>query len=316
MNRTKVWVIENFKKTILFWFFVVGVILIIVSYTLIKSEIISQLFRSIATAAFIGAGSTAVLKAMQMSGVFQKSLSDIIYTPEYLDTRKDIDSIWRATSKALYIKEFPKIGEELIDVLYKSYFPINHDIYYENYNLLIDIKWFDKRKRFIDVTDKLHVEIIAKPGKKNIPYTYENVIEKEKGCRITYCDITMFSVNGVNQLPVFQESISKDKKYMKDLCYKTTGLYKLDGKEKYEIVLEAKKRYSLKYDNTRSFISKHIVKNLKLQVHYPDDIHIYFMPIGTTEDFTDDTPVKGIISKQYNNLIFPKQGFIFTYLKQ
>jgi hypothetical protein len=75
--------------------------------------------------------------------------------------------------------------------------------------------------------------------------------------------------------------------------------------------------FSIDDEPFANFTSRNFIESVRVEVYTKEpDLKIQFLPIGTWEDFRivgHNLPYK--FTRQYNNLMFPNQGFILVFSK-
>lgn len=241
--------------------------------------------------------------ASQFLGVFKSDLEDIIYGREFIEKRKDLDSLWETLSKQLFKNKFPAIHKDFLKVI-KGYFPKDEISYYNDYERNTTIEWHDKDNRVIKVTDIVSFDLIAETSDKfaypikTWTYTCNETEYQER--------ITEFSVNK-KKAEINNVKASNNKG---EICQE----YKIElsGSTKYEIRYTREKIYNIDDDYYIGFRPKYIVNKLRLCLNLPDDIKAIFTCRGTQLDFDDITSSPRRIEKKYKGIILPRQGYIFV----
>ena len=249
-----------------------------------------------------------IVKSEQFSKIFQDELRKIIYGDEDLSKRKDLEEIWIKTTKALCNQRFKAISTKLHDAVKKYYLPINHDYYYKNHSVEIDIAFDPENSDYIVVTEETTTTIIS-DDIKPVCYMFSSKIplvvgEEEK----TSYELEIFKVNSIDYKSTEKLVVKKDAGNLHIRCD-----LELSGKRQYKILRKEKKRYNLKLNAYRHHNAIWLYENFSLDLTYPIGMNIEFLPIGVTNDFVITDKHKTELNRKkavYNGLIFKKQGFI------
>lgn len=127
-----------------------------------------EVFLSLGQALLAGGVFAAILKSMQFTGFYKSALFDIVFGDKYLNTRSDLQDVWRRVSSAMYKKNFYELENHLLDVVVDRYIPVNKDFYYKNYKRKCVIDWVDKEKTMVYMHEELSLEIV--PVRKKRKY--------------------------------------------------------------------------------------------------------------------------------------------------
>lgn len=146
-----------------------GIILYAIGYFGIdKDSVWKEITIKIADVLVIGVILGYLSNAAQFLGVFKQDLQDIIYGKEFINNRKDIDTLWETLSKQLFKNKFPLIHKEFLKVI-NNYFPEKEISYYNDYERNTSIEWVNKENGIIKVTDIVSFELVAETAEK---FTY------------------------------------------------------------------------------------------------------------------------------------------------
>lgn len=248
--------------------------------------------------------------ASEFLGIFKKEIQEVVYGDDFLANQKDLSKYWKTTSKQMFKNKFPDIHEEFLEVI-NANFPTDEVSYYKDYEMTSTMEWLDENKGLVRVRDFVEFDLVADSVDKFV-YPLKNWIRT--------------STNGVNIKSTMVSFVVNNKEKVKDIKPKETTK---SGErcDEYNILLKGEKIYHIKYqlekefsifdDHCKGFKAKYIVKNCRLNLEVPNNIHMQFETRGTIGDFED----KGVqkpnkISKYYKGILLPKQGFIVAFQKQ
>lgn len=285
-----------------------GIILYAIGYFGIdKDSVWKEITIKIADVLVIGVILGYLSNAAQFLGVFKQDLQDIIYGKEFINNRKDIDTLWETLSKQLFKNKFPLIHKEFLKVI-NNYFPEKEISYYNDYERNTSIEWVNKENGIIKVTDIVSFELVAETAEK---FTYPiKTWTKVNNDTIYENKTTEFLVNKKKADIVDTKTTKKGS----EICQEQT--VELSGSTKYDIQYTREKIYSIDDDYYIGFRASYIVNNLRVNLDIPDDIDALFTCRGTQIDFTDiKTGSSKRIEKKYKGIILPRQGYIFALRK-
>lgn len=234
--------------------------------------------------------------------IFQDALTDVIYDNKFLSKRKDIQSLWENVSKAMFKQKFPQINHELLVEVKKNYLP-NEDVsFYQDYTYSIELKFDENEKNLIhqknDIRFVLHTQ-----NKDKFTFQTTNRI-KTSGSPRTY-ECTSFKVNNTIVTPRKSTPRLENGHQVTDL------FVDLEGSTKYNIAHSLEKKYLITEDNFICFQAKWLVRNIRIQLFFPDNISHILVPDGL-----DPNSFKCVKSHdryceyEYKGLLLRHQGFI------
>lgn len=300
---------------------ILGVSLILISFTSWAEQIpyFSKGVYASGTTIITSIVFLTLVKSKQFSDIFRNQLRSIIYCTEHLEKRKDIRTLWVATSKAMYEKNFPELGDIIEDNIEK-YIPFDSSKYYENYVYKVDISFDEENTNFIILKERESFNLISRTTDK-VEYKSSTIFEKENYKEeLSNYEMLSFKVNKQELNPQHPE-LKVNKKYQGKKILVTHNRF-LNGKNRYVIEKEELKKYSLLVENTKSHNCSHIFKNYTLEVTHPNDLDVKFYENGTLNNF-DAKPTRNIgnaIVKrfEYEGLMFKNQGtrLIFRDLRK
>lgn len=105
--------------------------------------------KGVGQAILAGGVVTAVLNSMKYIGIFRDAVHEVIYSPEYLKTRKDLPELWNRMSTAIHEDKFPRLSSHLKDNIIKWYLPVQKDFFYDDYDRECFLEWANKEKKLL-----------------------------------------------------------------------------------------------------------------------------------------------------------------------
>lgn len=254
-----------------------------------------------------------IAKSNQFTEIYKKIFREIIYGTEHLENRNDLEKIWDNVTKTLSHKKFQRISSLMNNNIKKYFLPLNHDYYYNNFSVDINIEFCEENDDYVIVTEETKFTIICDDENLEINTTHRLSLKTDPANRsLTKCQINSLSLDNVIQ---------------KDLDFKVTneknlllGGYKKDliGKKSYTIIRKDVKQYSLLYNPIKKQLAAWIYNNCSVDITYPKGLFIDFSGLGTLNDFTVDhknTNTHNRLKAEYKGLIYKNQGFLIYFRK-
>lgn len=290
---------------------IIGIVLYYLGFVVFKEdEIPKAVCIKFADVFIIGVIIGYLTNAARFLGVFKQELTDVIFAKEFLSNRNDLTNIWINLSQLLFKEKFPAISKDLLSTVRENYFPINSVIYYNDLHIVHDISWQNKEKGIIKVVDSFDFDVItdSENNKIEIPMTTWIDVDGLKNDDYSV-QMDVFNVNSENKLTELTCSEQVENGLYKHHCATT-----VNGRKKYEIEQKRTKTYSIIKDYDISYRARIIINKLRVELKFPDDIDVNFLPRGTIQDYhIDKSNNKGICSMtcRYRSIILPRQGYVF-----
>lgn len=294
-------------------FLILGVIFITTSCLLQdKNGFWYKAFYTGGTTMLSGGVFASIAKSMQFSEIFSKVLRDIIYAKEHLENRKDLEEMWKNLTSTLSKQKFDKISSSLQKNIKEYFLPLDHDYYYDDYNIEIEIEYNQDNSEYIDVKETIAYNIICED--ETIPVKHESkcIIKSDyldKGA--TKYNLVKLFINGVD---ITKKVHSKKEFIEHNLEFKYE--YPLNGKKTYAVQKEDSKTYNIKYNRIKTHQALCIYNKLTVQIICPDDLKFDFRNLGTLNNFTTTVRHNNgntIFKAKNNGLIYKNQGFVIVY---
>jgi len=305
--------LEFFREHIAF----IAVLIIIAGFFLITAGLLidtnynypltAQVFIKTGIAVF-GAGVFSVFfKALQASGVFREELAKIVFFDSvHLNSRGDIEDIWRNTTRALHRNAFPDIDEKITEAVRDVYLPVNRDYCYQTAIRDHRLEWLDaQRPNLVRVVLKIKAELVPRRnvGKVNFRIVY-------RARRIEGVDNQFQTTN-----------LKVDGKEIKLSAVRTAADNPDQVNLKFEVSLKASECVPISMEQTYIvdvytehdyFQAISYVDGLDVFVRYPaDSMRVIFNGVGAEfDDIVEERP--GLLSKRAKTLLFAQQGYVMS----
>ena len=314
--KDKYWspIYNFFKINVLYVTAISACIILLIAYTCYQdSKIIHDILKNLGFTLISGGVFAVIVKSEQFSKIFHNELRGIIYGEEDLKNRLDLEVLWDKVTMALCNQKFKLISRRLHDGVKSFYLPINHEYYYKNHNVEIEIEIDKTNHDYLIVTEETKTTLISDDSKP-INFKFSSSIPLIKGEEaLTNYELLSFTVN--------KEKINLDK----ELIIKKTDEhlniscdYKVDGKLQYNIIRKEKKRYNINVNPYRQHNAIWLYENFYLDLSYPKELEIKFIEMGVVEKWDlerKDNAAFKRLKATYNGLIFKKQGFLLLLNK-
>ena len=246
-------------------------------------------------------------------GIFKKDIQSVVYGEELLANQKDVTSYWKTASKQMFKNKFPDIHEEFLSVI-EANLPKDEVSYYKDYEMRSVIEWENENESRVKVTDIVRFELIA-DSKKKFTYPLKNWIKTSGEGNEISSTMLSFKVNGEERVDEVNKHKQTPTVQDGERCEEFD--VPLGGKRLYQITYKVEKRFSLLEDHCKGFQAKYIVKNCRFSIEVPENIHMQFESRGALNRFEDIEEIKSNkMTKIYNGILLPKQGFIVALQKQ
>lgn len=320
-----------FFKTLILWLLLAGgiaAVLLVWKPGFLAADPYPKVLELLATVLLSGGVFQVLLKSMQYSNVFRSELSEVMaeigvvnqkdmlsnvmYEPEVLQNRKDLEEIWKKVSKLVYHNNFPEISDLIAGRVLSEYFPKDDNFYYDQFEEEMLISALADGKH-IEVRSVLKFIIKAMDSSQQVNWNYSNEVLKDPLDDVARFELEELRINKVSKLAEFPNAIrdiDERKKLRLDLSIK------LENSKEYEVRLVEKKVYDPAIDGIKDFTSRRFINNLTLIVSYPGEkLEVFHSPVGTGAKGTlEQSDHK--LSYFYNDLIFPHQGYRLVLRKR
>lgn len=196
----------------------------------------------------------------------------------------------------------------------KKYFlPLNHDYYYDDFNLDLSIEYSTVNPDYVVVKETISYTIICDDDDLTIDNRFKVGIK---------FDVANSSLTSYNLKKL---TIDNDIKSSHDLKREVKGNImwieyhtKLKGKKSYRVKREEEKQYNFRINPIRKQLAVWIYNNCSLDIHYPKDLIIDIHDMGVLDEFKKEDKSTASFSRikaEYKGLIYKNQGF-FLHLRK
>lgn len=253
---------------------------------------------------------TFLIDSAEYLGIFKKELSEVIYEPEFLAKRKDIEKVWIDVSKVLFNSKFPQISTDLMMAV-KNYYTADQNIklsYYDDYKITYYVDYVEGERSIISVKTVTRLTLKVEDTENfNFPMRFWTCV-KESEQNTVDKEIKSLKVNKeIRTIP------EPSKRYNEE-----TGMLlitydlALGGKTEYELEIVSIEKQNLKEDNYLGFRAKWLVKDMRVQIFHPKDMSVLFVNRATASGFEQNknSNREDFKEYEYKGLILKHQGYI------
>lgn len=250
-----------------------------------------------------------VAKSVQFTEIYKKIFREIIFGEEHLQKRVDLEEIWGNVTRTLSKKKFSKISDELHNNIKKYFLPMDHDYYYENFNIDVVLEYDPENNDYIFVRETTNFNIICEEEKLKIKNRFCCMIKVDMSNKdeTTY-ELKRIEINGLSD-------VKHSKKYEKNhLIFEYEK--ELTGRKIYNVRREDVKKFNLKYNPIKSQIAVWVYKNLKLDITYPKELDIEVRGMGLLNDLSIEEKNNSVLNRmviEYKGLIYKNQGVLMVF---
>lgn len=304
---------KGLSSAAVFVYIVLGIIFIVASFIwLDEKNIWYKIFYTVGTTMLAGGVFGSIAKSSQFTDIFSKILRDIIYGKEQLDNRNDLEKIWENVTEVLSKKKFNKINGEMQRNIKKYFLPVDHDYYYDNFNIDVNIEYDEDDRDYLIIKEVTTFNLICEDEKQKIKNQFSCVIKMDMAkISDTKYNLKKLQFNSVDYDGKYGATIDGNKlifKYEKELS----------GKKSYHIKREDEKRFNIKYNPIKSQIAVWVYNNLRMDITYPKDLDLDIRGLGLLNELNiEDKAANKFINRKvidYKGLVYKNQG-IFVIFK-
>lgn len=301
----------------LFWFLTItGIVLYLLSrtdYSFVAGY--ETLLKDFGIAVLSSGVFASVLKSIQFTGIFKKEIENVILESEYLKKRKDLDTVWKKVSRAMYESKFHTFAEDLEEIILDGYLPIKDNLYYKDFFITIHVTDFTDDMLEYSLSTEVNMVPINRDEKIVLEHKYE----------------IMQNSDGTENLQNFIYYTKDDEDIMSDPTYSKKTLkpdvngkvfsvhsFELNGKSSYSMKRKVERKISIRTDDNIVFRVAHITKNMNVMIIIPENLNATFIDIGVYNEFRKQHSEKDNVMNYVHRegVILPKQGFGISFIKK
>lgn len=307
---------EFFERYFIVISILCGIALLVISYFIDigdAKEKINKLLYTIGSISLTSGVFAGIAKSNQFKEIYKKLLRDIIYCNEHLEKRSDLEVMWEAITATLTNKKFEKISNLMNENIKKYFLPLQHDYYYDNFSIDINIEKIEGESDFYIFTEVTKYSIICEDEKLKISNKYLGRLRFNPADTIkpSY-KLKKLSINNQVQTDIEVKTYIEKNKYISSYEKPLVGF------TKYDIIREDEKIYNINYNNLRRQLAVWIYHNCQVDITYPKDLDIEFYELGVLNDFIKESKSNANFNRlkaEYKGLIYKNQGFLLDLSK-
>jgi hypothetical protein len=246
-----------------------------------------------------------IVKSNLFAEIFKTLLRDIIYGTEHLENRKDLEKIWKNVTEVLSNQKFKNISEKMQQNIKKYFLPLDHDYYYDDFSIEINIEYADL-ENYIVVNETISYTIVSEDENLEIDNKFKS------GINIDITNISQTSYKLIS-LKVDNKNLNTNvETVVQENILWISHKNKLKDKKRYFIKREEEKIYNLNFNSIRIHSASWVYNGCKLDITYPLDMHIKFYNMGLLNSFSPpEDKHKNNKNKLSNRLLFTYEGLIY-----
>jgi len=303
-------ILKQFCKSVVDVWFVIfcilGVIVLILSLTVVDDSYKDLLYKVGAVMVFSGSFS-ALTRWLSVHGLVKKELQDILFSTEYLEDSKRFDEVWEKLVSTSIKNFMPSLTGLLNKDFLRQYLPAENEIFYQNYHQKFDIYWEDKEKGIIKVIETTNITV-STSNKDPHQLKYSFIADYPENNPLEY-EIKTLKINNKSRLSeVDVKSDTKEGIISKKITYN----FNIEGDTEYKYFRKMNRFIRLDYEPFIVLGSGHHTYRPRVTIHCHDvGIKAYFTSTGTLEDFDtiDGKNNSDYMEEQYPELLMKAQGY-------
>ena len=257
-----------------------------------------------------------LLNSIRYIGFFQEELEKIIYGESFLAQRKDIERVWRNVSNAFFKAKFPEIQEPLMLALKDYGSPDNDDYsklsYYHNYRTIYHIDDDEEHPGMIAVKDESQFTLkVEDKGKFTFPLKFWTCTTDDNRDEIEQV-LSLIQVNGKDVTPEEHEPTYDEDTRMMLYHYSIP----LENETEYKIKYITNSKQRLTDDNYLAFRARWLVKDMRVQIRYPNNYNVLFVNRAVSGGFTLNNVDDSFQEYEHQGVILKHQGYVIILIKK
>lgn len=303
---------DAFLRNIAWIFIIVGLLLIMFSLWDKLDEQFAHAVNKIGFTILTSGVFAAIMKSFQFIGIFKQEIENVILESKFIEKRNDLPELWKKISRSIYKKKFPEISNDLQEIILSSYFPTNHEYYYDDAVISINVEEFDKDEN-IKYTQTFKVKVVLAEGLNEVEMSQNYTLDKGEDIDINNNTRLYYKIDGVDRMKEMQtEDTETDFKINRKFSLKVSN------KKSFLLEVKEERKYCIKNDNIKLVRVNNITKEMDVSISFPDNLLVTFFNVGVIKRFEPKhIDNKNTISRIHKNgLILPQQGFGLSFVSK
>jgi len=254
-----------------------------------------------------------IAKSNQFTEIYKKIFRDIIYGNEHLEKRNDLEKIWENVTQTLSNQKFQKISNLMNKNIKKYFLPLEHDYYYDNFNVEINIEFLKDNSDYIVLKEITSYTIICDDENLKINNRYRANLKLDlANIELSKSKLSKLTIDNIVQKDL--KIITKVEKNILSTSYEK----ELSGKKSYYIKREDEKTYNINYNPIRKQLAVWIYNNCVVDITYPKGLNVEIHSLGVLDEFKIEDRSSNSFNRlkaDYKGLIYKNQGFFMHFTK-
>lgn len=268
---------------------------------------LSKLLYTIGSVSLTSGIFTGIAKSNQFTEIYKKIVRDIIYGNEHLEKRNDLEQIWENVTHTLSNKKFQKISRVMNKNIKKYFLPLEHDYYYDNFNIDISVECHPENKDYLIMKETTSFTIICDDQELKIHNKYKSTTKVDlANIGLSNTRLNKLTIDGVVQKDINLKT--ELEKNVLVLSYEK----ELSGRKSYNIKRETEKTFDINYNPIKKQLAVWIYNGCALDINYPKGLTIEIHSLGVLDDFKIEDKSGANFNRlkaTYTGLIYKNQGF-------
>lgn len=225
--------------------------------------------------------------------------------------------LWNIISNVILKNSFPKINSKIQAYVFDTYFPKDDSFYYYDYHLTLNYEIIDKDKKIICVEDERYYTLIPAGNTKFLKHKISNVVEAENIIDYRWNYLEIDGQRYENDTDDISVEIGVEDKFECDgkICCKS--YYNLNKRvqknDEIKIHAMSTRKYILTEQTNMLRVSfRKFVEDVYVNIRHPEELSVEFSETGLLNEFVNRSSTKGLINKEFKDIVFPGQGFIIN----
>lgn len=301
---------DAFLRNISWIFIIVGLLLIMFSLWNNLDNQLSDIVNKIGFTILTSGVFAAIMKSFQFIGIFKQEIENVILESKFIEKRNDLPDLWKKISRSIYKKKFPEISDELQEIILSSYFPTNHDYYYTDAVISINVVEFDNDE-IIKYSQTFKFNVVLAEGVNEVIMSQIYTLDKGENVDLDNSKRIYYKIDGEDRMKEMEVEDTET-----DFKINRKHSLKISGKKTFSIEVKEERKYCIKNDNIKLFRVNCITKEMDVSISFPDNLAVTFFNVGVIKRFEPKhIDNKNTISRIHKNgLILPQQGFGMSFV--
>lgn len=240
-----------------------------------------------------------------------------MFGADHLKQRRDLPELWSQITSIICQEKFPQLAERLRADVLANYVPAEKDFYYSDYSRECTIRVEGDDPDIVTLYEELDFRLHPADPNKEVTYTYRSSCDSRTPAQLTRVDLHRLDIDEVDHQVGMVEEEYDDEFGGKGLTQ--SYVIPLKGKDGYRIRRAMTRRLCITKDPVVEISSNQFILGCvtKFRSEEPTLAPV-FQSVGTA-DFDDRSMGPDghwLVHREYNELMFPRQGYILFIQRQ